>query len=362
MISRWAAVLALGAVLAFAQGRRTVEEVVSFVKSAVQQKESDSRIAASLAGIRMVSPLTEATITELQRSGAGPKTVAALEKLKEQSASLPAAAPAAPAPAVVSIPPPEPAEQRRVLEEVRENALNYTKNLPNYICTQVTRRHVDPTGSEGWRTADTVIEQLTFFEQRETYKVILVNNSPVTNNLGHDQLGGATSSGEFGSILHSIFAPETRTEFGWERWTTLRKRRTYVFSFHTGETMYQISHGPSKQSIHTRTHGSVFVDRDTKTVMRIHMECEGIPADFPIQSVSLDLDYDYGEIAGQEFLLPLHADIRSREGRMGSWNEVSYVSYRKFGTETNITFDTPEVPADKLKEQPDSTGSKKKKQ
>src|SRR5690242_15081403 len=111
---RWAAVFALGAALAIGQVKRTVEEVVSFVKSAVQQKESDSRIAAALAGVRLASRMDEATVTELQRSGAGSKTVAALEKLKEQSASLPAAAAAAPAPAVVSIPPPDPAEQRRI--------------------------------------------------------------------------------------------------------------------------------------------------------------------------------------------------------------------------------------------------------
>jgi len=39
----------------------------------------------------------------------------------------------------------------------------------------------------------------------------------------------------------------------------------------------------------------IFADRDTKSVMRIKIECDTIPPDFPIQQVSLNLDYDFHE-------------------------------------------------------------------
>jgi hypothetical protein len=211
--------------------------------------------------------------------------------------------------------------------------------------------------------AEQILEKLTFFEQKENYKVIMINNSPVTNDLSHEKLGGATSSGEFGSILYNIFAPETQTEFAWERWTGLRKRWVYVFSFQTPQPIYSITHVESKRTISTRVHGSVYADRDTKMVVRIKLEAEGIPADFPIQTVSLDLNYDFTDISGQEFLLPLRSDVRSREDRYLSWNEASYVSYHKFGAEATITFDTPDVPDEKLKEQlprQDTAPSKKK--
>jgi len=341
----------LAAVAAFSQSRRTVDELVGFIRGAIQQKEDDRKVAAAVAGIRLSNRLDEKTITDLQRSGAGPRTVAALEKLKEASAGLPAAIAAADQPP--NLPPaPGPAELKQLIAEVRENALHYTESLPNYVCTQVTNRKVDPTGSESWRTVDQILERLTFFEQKESYKVMMVNNRPNTSDLSHEKLGGATSSGEFGSILHAIFAPETQTEFQWERWTGLRKRWAYVLSFETGQPMYAIEHGPSHRSVTVRTRGSVYADRDTKMVVRIKMEAMGIPADFPIQAVSLDLNYDFTDIAGQQFLLPLQADIHSREGRYLSWNEASYVSYHKYGAETSITFDAPAVPEDKLKEQP----------
>ena len=43
---------------------------------------------------------------------------------------------------------------------------------------------------------------------KEDYKVVLVNNLPVAN-MKHEQLGGITSSGEFGTMLYQIFAPQT---------------------------------------------------------------------------------------------------------------------------------------------------------
>ncbi len=75
------------------------------------------------------------------------------------------------------------------------------------------------------------------------------------------------------------------------------------------------------------------------------------------------MNYDFTDISGQEFLLPLRSDVRSREDRYLSWNEASYISYHKFGADATIIFDTPDVPDEKLKEQPpksDTAPGKKK--
>jgi hypothetical protein len=352
-------------VAGFSQAAVSVDQLISFIKSAVQTKQDDKRVAEQVQKLKLSNRLDEATVQELQRLGAGQKTVAALQKLSEASASLPSAAPP-PVSAPVVVPPPEPAELKSILAEVQQNALNYTKSLPNYICSQVTKRHVDPTGTESWRLADTILEQLSFIDQKENYKVIMVNNDMVTNGLTHEKLGGAKSSGEFGSILQTIFDPETQTQFTWERWTSLRGedgqlRRTYVFAFRVSQPRYSILHEGSKRTVTVGFHGQIFADRDTKAVMRVQMECDGIPADFPIQSVKLVLYYDIVDIAGQNFVLPLQSEIRSREGRFLAWNEVSYRSYHKYSADASISFGAPDdIPADKLKEQPDKPAPKKK--
>lgn len=345
------------------QSGRTVDELVSFIRSAIQAKYDDKKIADEVLKIKLVNRLDAATVEQVQHMGAGQKTIAALHKLAEASAGLPAAA-GAPKAAPTALAPPDPAELQQILAAIRANALNYTESLPNYICTQVTKRHVDPTGTESWRVADTIMEQLSYVDQKENYKVVMVNDHLVTNNLQHDQLGGASSSGEFASILRTIFDPGTETDFGWERWTTLGGKRTCVFHFRVRQQRYSIHHEGSKRTVVTGFHGLIFANRDTKMVMKVNLECDDIPADFPIQSVALELNYDTVEISGQQFVLPLLSEVRSREGKLLSWNEVSYHSYHKYSADASISFETPDaVPADKLKEQPaqpDKPPAKKK--
>jgi hypothetical protein len=340
-------VLALGAQ---AQSKRTVDELVSYIKTAIAAHYKDADVAATVQNIHLANRLDEKTVNELQHLGAQPKTVAALHKLAASSANLPdAAAPAVTAEPVLP-PLPSAADFNGIVAEIRDNALNYTKSLPNYLCTQITKRHVD-AGTGSFRDADVILEQLSFFDQKENYTVKMVNNSMVTNNsVQHDKLGGATSSGEFGSILRAIFSPESETQFTSERWTGLNRHWVYVIGFQTEQPMYTITHEGSRRTIRARTHGRIFVDRDTKMVMRLHMECVGIPPDFPIQSVTLDQDYDFQDIGGRDYVLPLHSDIRSREGNYRAWNEVTFRSYHKYGTESTITFDTTDQAGDKLKE------------
>src|SRR5690606_21028568 len=105
----------------------------------------------------------------------------------------------------------------------------YSRRLPNFICTQVTRRYEDPSGLEFWQQLDVVTAKLSFFEQKEDYKVVLVNNHYVDTTL--ERIGGTTVRGEFGSLLKELFEPQTGARFEWERWATLRGKRMYVFSY-----------------------------------------------------------------------------------------------------------------------------------
>jgi hypothetical protein len=328
--------LAVAAALATAQTARTADDVVRYIRTAIEQKYKDGDVAATLQGMRLSTRLDPATVTELQRLGAGTRTVAALTRLAESSATLAVAAPKA---EPAAPPAPSKADQQKIIEEVRSNSLSYTDSLPNYMCRQVTKRRIDPAGTGSWRDTDVILEQLSFFDKKESYKVVMVNNSMVTNNLQHDQLGGATSSGEFGSILRAIFAPESGAEFEWERWTGLRGRWQHVYTFRTARPIYSIRHGDSRRTVVARVRGQVFVDRETRMVMRLHLECEGIPTDFPIRAVTLDQDYDFADVGGQRFLLPLRSDVKSREAGYESWNEVTYSGYRKFAADATITFD-----------------------
>ena len=168
----------------------------------------------------------------------------------------------------------------------------------------------------------------------------------------------STSSGEFGSMLYDIFDAKTETQFDWERWTTWHGRRTYVFSFEVRKdrSRYDIYHGPSDRHIVSAYRGSIYADMLTKNIMRIKMECVNLPADFPIQEASQDLQYEIAKIEDLEFLLPAKSELNSKESRYLVKNVTSYHLYHKFSVVDKITFD--EIPDDK-KDDPEKPVVKK---
>lgn len=182
------------------------------------------------------------------------------------------------------------------------------------------------------------MERLTYFEHREEYKVIELNGRPAS--IAHDRLGGASSSGEFGSVLKSIFAPETETEFNWQSRFTLRGRETQVFAYRVlvSKSNYHLKLPEKKLDLVAGYHGLVFVDASRHLTQRITLHPDGIPASFPVQDVSLALDYEYTRIGDADFLLPLQFELRSREGNLLVKNDVDYDNYRKFTADSNITF------------------------
>ncbi|MCC7175034.1 MAG: hypothetical protein IT159_07540 [Bryobacterales bacterium] len=335
-----------------AQATLTLDQLVSFITSSIRLKHPDRKVADYLRGVKLSNRLSERTIIELQAAGAGPRTVEALRALQAASSSLPEPRAASPQAAAPEIPAPSPAEWKKVLEDTREYALDYTHQLPDFICTQVTRRYVDPAGLEFWQAEDTLTARLSYFEQKEDYKLVSVNGR--YTDMPYQAVGGAISQGEFGSMMREIFERSSETTFRWERWATLRGRRMHVFT-------YKVEQARSKWTIEYEKrnrvtpgyHGLIYVDQETGMVTRITLEADGVPPSFPIQQVSSTLDYDYAEIGEQKHMLPLRAVMRMREARALFKNEVEFRLYRKFAADATISFETPEpLPEEQLTEQP----------
>jgi hypothetical protein len=334
----------------------SVKQVEEFVRSSVTQKLPDKQVAAYLKKMKLSEKLTESVIEDLQSQGAGPQTVAALKDLGVTTAKLSAPAPPPPPKVYRPIPPPSYEDQQKVLEQVREYALGYTKNLPDYICTKVTRRFYDPTGKGSWRQQDTITNKLTYFEQKEKNTNILVNGQMTEKTM--EQLGGTTSQGEFGSLMSGVFEEKSAAEFHWDRWATLRGHRVHVFRYAVDQSHSEwgIYDGDAKQSVVPAYRGEVFVDRDTNEVLRISLEAVDIPADFRVRVATDRLDYDYQDISGHRFLLPYHAEIQLDDNRrFQTKNELDFHFYKKFSADTVLTFDLetpPPLDDSKTKEEP----------
>ena len=325
---------------------------------------TDKELASYLTRVKLTERLDDRTIEDLQGSGSlGPKTLEALHGLRDRSQSLATAKLVMPEMKPAPIPPPSSEEQAAIIDEVREYALNYSKTLPDFICTQVTRRYAAPApgtkygvtaGSDpSWYSLDTLTIKLSYFEQKEDYKLILVNNTMTTQD--YKTLGGSTTTGDFGSMMREIFEPATQAKFEWDHWGTLRGRRVMAFSYRVAQSRSQWHIVYDKKlDIVPAYHGLVYVDKETRQVMRVTLDAQDIPAGFPVRRAETTLDYDYQDISGHTFLLPLKSTTLMAASDYLTKNDEEFRVYRKYSAESDIKFDTNDVPAplpeDKTKE------------
>lgn len=336
---------------ALAQTSISVDKLVEFIRSAIAMKSPDKQVAASVARLKLSQNLDERTIEQLRGEGAGPKTVAALRGLSAATTGLAAAPKVEAVKAPPAIPPPSYEEQQKVIADAREYARNYSSTLPDFICTQVTRRYYGLNGHENWHLNDTVTSTLTYFEQHENYKVKLINNQIVDRP--YEALGGATSSGEFGTMLKQIFDERTGAEFHWDHWGTLRGHRVYVFNYHVdqGNSQWMLDY-EHRERIQPAYEGLVYLDKETGKVLRITLHAVDLPPSFPIQDARTQLDYDYTNIGDQKFLLPLVAQVRMRHENILTKNDNEFRLYRKYGVESSITFTPDALDESKIQEKP----------
>lgn len=232
-------------------------------------------------------------------------------------------------------------EASELIEKARRVALNYTASLPDFLCTEMVHRFQDPRGDNRWQRLDILTVRLSYSGTSEDYKLMAIDGKPTV--LDYMNTGGPTSKGEFGTLLLYLFHPKMEAAFHWKGWTTIQKRRTAVFEYKVDKahTQFHVSYGGLTEGpnhILAPYYGEVAVDAESGEIFRITQHAV-LPVGFPIRESSASVDYSYNDIAGHKYLLPLRAEIIMSAGRYKSRNEVDFKDYRKFQTETTITFD-----------------------
>jgi hypothetical protein len=318
----------------------TVDTVVAAVRASIGKKHKDAGMSEALDKMKLAQHLEDRVIEILESEGAGPQTLGALQRMRDASRLLPA--PPDPPPGMSPPPPPSSAEEQRLWQATAGKSRDYSRSLPDFICSETIHRWADPTGTENWQPWPTVVADVTYFEQKENYKVLSVDGKRSDKSL--QELEGAVSQGEFGSMLATIFHPGAETDYRWNHWTTLRKRPTSVFFFRITaahrphKLRFRTGPGNSVEAV-VGLHGYIYIDRETESVTRISAAAEDIPAGFPVQTSSTTLDYGYADIGGTPYLLPLRAEIRMDAGKLQSLNSVEFQKYRKFRADAVVSFD-----------------------
>jgi hypothetical protein len=250
--------------------------------------------------------------------------------------------------------PPSPAEQESFLAEARRVALDYDKSLPDFLCKLTIRRYATglrsgalgrgPSAQEA--LSDTVTVNLSYYRGEEQYTVLAVNGRPVATTYGG--LDGLMSTGEFGMVLRNIF--EKPAGFAFVKWTSFHSRNAAVYSYKVDSSArpYELRAWDARQnafrSAVVSLRGELCIDPETPSVLRLSYQADDVPRGFPLAGASTTVEYNYAEIAHRRYLLPSTAVVRISGDQDNKRNEVSFDSYRKFSSDTNIKFgEEPEV-------------------
>jgi hypothetical protein len=228
-------------------------------------------------------------------------------------------------------------DETQILEKARALALEYTANLPNFICTETIRRSQLPKRSQTWKLLDTLVVDLEFSDRGERHKLLTINGKPAKK--AFSQVGGVGTNSEFGSTLAGVFSLKSAAMFNWERLEELGGRPTFVFLYRIEQDHGGFKLNRNKHHIITPLEGLVYVDRETNRVVKITAVPSGIPAGWAITGFPQEFDYGFAEISGQTFFLPLHAqlDVTLQNGSQNR-NEYEFGNYRKFSGEATLQF------------------------
>jgi hypothetical protein len=242
------------------------------------------------------------------------------------------------------LPRPSLEEQKVIINKASAHAVTYIRDLPNFLCNLLIDRS-ENRNEEGWQTRDVLTLQLGFSDRKERYRLNTVNGKPT--NAAYRSVGGAISEGDFAGVMAQIFWPHT-AQFTWDRWTNLRGHTAHVFRYAVDQkkSTYELQFGGVKgQTLSTLSahHDYVFIEDETSYVLRIEQVADP-PAGFPLRSAGTVIDYDWNEVGGHSYLLPLREEITMGSATLRSLNAVQFQDYRKFAAESAITFDQSDPP------------------
>ncbi len=226
-----------------------------------------------------------------------------------------------------------------LIRRASDTALDFTDTLPNYVCQELMSRYESTTKPVSWHALDVVGMEVLYQGGKEDYRKLTLNGRPVNKKI--DEMGGAWSTGEFGTVLIDLFAPQTAADFRY-------KSDSRVAGILTKEYTFNVTHANSHWTIHMGSQqydpaykGSVWIDPKTARVMRIEMQAYGFPSDFDSDDVESATDYEYVRLGdAKQYLLPVHAETLScqRGTPYCSRNAIDFRNYKKYTGESTITF------------------------
>jgi len=226
-----------------------------------------------------------------------------------------------------------------IIGQARDAADRLTDGLPNFIVRQSTTRYFSRVLPPHWQVLDVVTAEVASVGGKEDYRNIMVNGKPSTRPI---EKTGAWSTGEFQTTLESLLNPYTAAAFRKTKDDTFDGRPAYTYDFSVQQVNSDWDiHAPDGSKATPAYSGTVWIDKGTFNVVRIEEQTGPLPSSFPFDKAESAVEYGFVRIDGKTYPLPTHSEILTcqRGSSTCTKNEINFQNYRKFATDSTVTFD-----------------------
>ena len=340
-----------------AHQRLKVEDLLLTTSAWLNTDHDDDAIAQELKHVELTERLSDPVCELLKRDGAGPKTLKALRKLEQRSASLPAPS----KPVVISTPRPSNQEVHQIFEHIVNFVAAYVHGVVDFTCTADTRlyskgsREVErilqerglgsPSFVENsqWELSKTVIQHVSYFRGRESYRILEINGKRQRDSKPQLHVN-AWSSGEFVGTMRMTFAPLSKAQFQWDRWQVVHGKRVAVFTYAVDASHSHFSIGTNRliagvwvrETLMSAYRGLVYADPQSGVIVRLVAKATSIPNDYSIEEGNSILNYSDVEISGHGYPLLTSSTAYIRTKQYRSLIKKTFTDYRKFQADSRL--------------------------
>ena len=368
---------------AFAARQITVEQLQELVSGIQISHPSDEALAKQLADARLTKRLTGAALQHMILVCPGPKSAQVLQAIADSSAFLDP-----PASELPAMPAPDLARQKAIIGMTVNYVVRTLPALPNFLATRSTQHYVDnmqgleqvSSQSRGSLfLISTYNDPISFRDGKETDDPAVVASLNTSDKKSRPKNSkettasrapiGLSSWGEFGPILGLVLVDGAKGKLSWLRWQQEDGKPVAAFQFSVDRSSSHLSlnyccqtqnnvgldavtERPAAVTWKPGYHGNFEVDPETGVILRITIEADPRPED-PIQQAAIMVEYGKVKIGDSALFCPTRSiavsvaksEIASH-GELESvnrlqLNEVEFVDYHRFGSESTLVLGTP---------------------
>ena len=322
----------------------------------LQQLDQDDELIPQIAGMELTERLSTLTMYRfIGKYNLGAHVQQVLEQLADRSALL-----RIPESEQLRRPPPNAAEQQKMLQESRAYVLRELSHLPNFMATETTSRFDDSpttlkyfqamTDHAGFHRVGSMQRKITFQDGKEVTDGTLGTDPAKRKEFGLD------SRGEFGTEAAVVLMDVEKGSILFDHWeqSMAGPSAIYQYSVPRESSHYEVTSAcPDHVSFHDTPgyHGELGLDPQTGAISRMTLEADSKPTD-PVSHVASVIEYGMVVLGSRRSICPLRSLTFMIEESNGCGhgnhklqkpvtmiNQTIFSNYHRFGSNATLIFD-----------------------